>query len=490
MTRKNVKEFKLACKEFLTSYSLHGLRPYGREVGVHGPTKKDKDALIEAIVSILAGELAPEPRSKRGAPVKDDTVDPKIYEYIGELCALYPMLSEDGEAFDFKSRLKDLQDHPFTLMVEDPNADVLKEEGREIVKGQLETLNGVSMLLPLKCVNANEKIVVAVEMIREYGLREGDIITGYTQKRNNALVLTTVLSINDLPSGSTYRGDFDTLEACYPQKKWGFLNSRAYTSVTEKYLDWLLPIGKGQRGVVIGAPKSGKTSFLLDVVESLSKIKSGVHLFVSLIDQPPEIVAQFQKHVKENNLVYSTYEDEADRQVFAAEFLLKRAKRYAESGKDVFLVVDSFNALARAYNETDASMGGRTTASGLESKTVQYIKRFLGAGRCFARGGSLTILGSVGVDTGNPADEFIKSELSSVANFEMYFNSELAQKRVYPAIDFIKSRGNGMDTLRTEEEKTLDVFLRNEYFSKHNDEHLIESVRETSSFAEFESKIK
>ena len=135
-------------------------------------------------------------------------------------------------------------------------------------------------------------------------------------------------------------------------------------------------------------------------------------------------------------------------------------------------------------------MGGRTTASGLESKTVQYIKRFLGAGRCFARGGSLTILGSVGVDTGNPADEFIKSELSSVANFEMYFNSELAQKRVYPAIDFIKSRGNGMDTLRTAEEKTLDVFLRNEYFSKHNDEHLIESVREASSFAEFESKIK
>lgn len=491
MTRKNVNEFKLACLEFLSKQGLSALRPYGRDVGVAEPTKKSKNELVEAIVAILAGEASPTPRSTRGAPVKDDFVDPKIHEHIKNLCAQYPIVrtAQNLDVFDIEARLKNAKENEWVLTVEDPNARELEINGvREIFKGQLETLNGVSMLLPLNCTDSEQKIVISVEMIRAFDLREGDVITCYAEKRNSILVATTVLTVNEFVAESFHRGRFDDCLACDPQKKIHFYAGEPYGSVTEKCLEWLSPVGKGQRGLLIASPKCGKSTLLLEAARSAAKHNNGIKTFVLLVDQSPENVGHFRKFVDADNLLYTTYEDEPERQVFVAEFLLKRAKRYAECGKDVLLIVDSFNALAHAYNDTENSAGGKLLAGGMESKTVQYLKRYFGSARCLERGGSITMLGALSIGTGNPADELLKAELSAIANLEINLSEELAKRRVYPAIDLFNTQGKRNGVLFGAVGECFDVFLRNEYFSKYSEENLFTLISESTSFGELEEK--
>jgi transcription termination factor Rho len=176
--------------------------------------------------------------------------------------------------------------------------------------------------------------------------------------------------------------------------------------------------------------------------------------------------------------------------VFIAEFLLKRAKCYAECGKDVMLVVDSLNALAHAFNETDASAGGKVLAGGLESKTLQYVKRYFGAARCLEKGGSLSIFASISKDTGNPMDDLIQAELSSIANLEIALSDELAKKRIYPPIDFINTQGKLSSLLLSGEEDVLDLYIRNEYIPKHGIEKLYALLQSAATFEEFSSMIK
>ena len=236
---------------------------------------------------------------------------------------------------------------------------------------------------------------------------------------------------------------FEEGNARYPREKIAFVSQEQSAGVTEKYFDWLFPIGKGQRACVIAPPKSGKTTLLQTLAKAAKANNSGLTVLGLLVDHSPETVNAFRSVLSTDNLVYTTYEETPERQVYAAEFMLKRAKRFVEHGKDVLLVVDSLSALARAFNDTELSSGGKRLPSGLESKTVQYIKRFLGAARCLEEGGSLTILGALSCDTGNPADELICSELSAVANWEIYLDSELAKRRIYPAVVPAKQRSVG-----------------------------------------------
>ena len=490
MTRQNVNEFKYACREFLSKQGIAALRPYGREVGVAEPTKKNKEELISAIVAVLAGEIAPIPRSKKGAPVKDDFVDPNIHEYMAYLCKCYPAVSElQCDDLDIQSRLKELKEHPFILKVEDPNARALeRKESREIFKGQLETLNGVSMLLPLNCMNSVEKIIISVELIRVYSLREGDVVTCHAEKRNNVLVAIEVLTINELIVDSFKRVDFESSEVHFPEKSIHFYSEK-YNSPTSKYLQWLIPMAKGQRGLVLAPPKAGKSSLLLESVSAALKLNKSMRVFTLLVDQSPENIGLFRKVTGGENFVYTTYEDEPDRQVFVAEFILKRAKRYAECGLDVLLVVDSFSALAHAYNETDASVGGKLLLGGLESKTVHYLKRFFGTARCLGNGGSVTILGALAVDTGNPMDEILKAELSSIGNLEVSLSDELAKRRIYPSIDLVHSQRNHSSIQLEERERAFDAFLRSSYLPAFGNAALLELLKQSSSFEELEEKV-
>ena len=497
MSQQTINDFEYVCREFLMGLSLDQLRSYGRYVGVDKPTTKKKNEIVSDAIAIFLGQIPPVPVSHRGAPVKNDFVDPKVIEKVDSIRAIYLGDAESkaqatATSLDFSSRLQSVKENgDDEWRLSSPGIIMTEPDGtRKIFKGQLETLNQVSMLLSLNCKDTDDKLIISVDFIRAYGLESGDVITCYAEKRRNLLVATAVLTVNGLVVNSFVRKKFETAEVCYPKEKIDFFNSNPRHSIAMKYMQWLVPFGKGQRGCVVSSPKAGKTTLLLETVKALSRLDSKVKVLVLLVDQSPENVAQFRQYVGEEDLVYSTYEDEPGRQVFIAEFLLKRAKRYAECGKDVMLVVDSLNALAHAFNETDASAGGKVLAGGLESKTLQYVKRYFGAARCLEKGGSLSIFASISKDTGNPMDDLIQAELSSIANLEISLSDELAKKRIYPPIDFINTQGKLSSLLLSGEEDVLDLYIRNEYIPKHGIEKLYALLQSAATFEEFSSMIK
>ncbi|MBQ4053542.1 MAG: hypothetical protein IJD33_04310, partial [Clostridia bacterium] len=248
------------------------------------------------------------------------------------------------------------------------------------------------------------------------------------------------------------------------------------------------PIGKGHRGIIAASPKSGKSTLLTEIAAVAAKANKNLHVMTLLTDQAPEAIGQYRKIVGTDNLVYTTYEDTPERQVFVANFILNRAKRYAESGKDVLLFVDSFNALSRAYNDTDESAGGKVLAGGLENKTVQYLKRYFGAARCLEKSGSLTILGTMSMDTGNPADDLLKAELSAVSNLEIVLSDDLAKRRIYPPIDLLKTRGKSTSLMVAKEEERFRDLIVGTYLPSFGYEALKNLLDESVSLADAENK--
>ncbi len=490
MNAENLKAYKEACKQYLRTLGINDLRNYSRELGVAVPTKKTKEVQIEEVVAILCGELAPITKSNRGAPIKNDTVDQRILTRMTEIKEAYE--DKDEEAFfvedsvsDYKERLRNFREKRLDVWrLEDPECAARTAYlSDRIYRGQFQIFNEVGYLLPLDGRDRRaERIIIPPELAQKYDLREGDVVSCRAGKGEKALVVAQILTVNGLVE-KRERLAFDEAFACYPSEKIAFSKDGKNDSATLKYLDWLLPIAKGQRGCVISAPKAGKSTLLYQIAATASDLNKDVHTFVLLLDQSPELIGQFSRTVPIDNFVYTTYEDEADRHVFAAEFLLQRAKRYAEYGRHVLLVVDSLSKLAHAYNETEDSAGGKTLAGGLERNTLHYIKRYLGSARCMEGGGSLTIVGGVASSTGDPADELICNELVSISNWELRLDEILAAKRVFPALDHFNSRGfiqNG----------ETDTVLQEEVLKKHGKEWLVRTLSKAHSADDFKKIVE
>ena len=293
-----------------------------------------------------------------------------------------------------------------------------------------------------------------------------------------------------MPDPDKKRTHFDQQGACYPSKRIALFDGQTVSSQDMKYLQWLLPIGKGQRGCIVSPPKAGKTTLLLEIAQAAYRLNYHLHVFCLLIDQSPEAVGKFRKIIPVENLLYTTYEDAPERQVFVADFLLQRAKSLAESGNDVLILVDSFNALARAFNETEESAGGKVLVGGIESKTIHYLKKYFGAARCLEGEGSITMLGAVSNGTGNPADDLICSELSMIGNLEIRLNEDFAVKRIYPTIDLLQSRTQQSELLFDREESKTDLFLRGKYLPKYGEEPMRKLLFDAESYQQFAAQIK
>ena len=484
---ENIREYKYACKEFLSGFALNALRSYGREIGLNNPTKdKKKNVLIEEIVAVLAGEVLPVIPSTRGAPVKNDFIDPKIYEGIRQIRKAH---LAKGSFEDTMERLREVKAHPHLLKLSDPNADELQDTTlNEFYDGQLETINGVSVLYPLDCMDYDPKVVIPVELIRVYDLREGDVIRCRAEKHQNVLLAVTILNINGFDVDYFHRGKFDG-KVCYPYQRVKFCQKNTPNSMVAKLLEWLIVVGKGQRGLLVAPPKTGKTTLLTEMALNARRANDNFVVISLLVDQAPEAIMLYRETTGPENLLYTTYEDSPERQMFVAEFALKRARCYAESGKDVLLLIDSLNALSRAFNETDESLGGKTLVGGLESRTIQYLKRYFGTARCLERGGSLTIIGSLSIDTGNPADDFLRAELSPVSNLEIILSEELAKRRIYPAIDLLETRGKRTSNASSLHEGITNDLIRSDYLSVFTVEDLYRIIMDTESFQDMETQV-
>ena len=482
MKNFSLTEFEYALKHYLSTLCLNDLRVLGRNFGVAEPTKKKKTILTDELVSILVGQSTPIVRNNRGAPVKNDYIDPKILDKIEEIRFRYTSSANAAQ--------ENVAAPSMTFPIQAPKAPIIVfsdgSEERDCI-GQLEIIDRVPCLLPLNGVLTDGKIHIGVEFIRYYNLQQGDVVHCSVQKQGNIYSVVKIFTINGEDCTLIVRNSFDTENACYPNRKISFLNG-GQTSVEAKYFEWLLPIGCGQRGLIIAPPKAGKTRFLLQTAKALAS--ANVELMVLLLEQPPELINVFKTDLPKDSLVATDYNDDASSHVFAAEFILKRAKRYAEMGKDVVLLIDSLSTLAKAYNETDESTGGKMLPCGLESKTVGYLKKYFATAMCSAKGGSITMLCTIACETGNPADDYLTAELAPFANAQIHLNGLLAASRIFPAIDLANSNVQTYDLLFKEKELEQEFFIRREYYPKNGTKKLNAVLLESQSFEEFCQKTK
>jgi len=284
-----------------------------------------------------------------------------------------------------------------------------------------------------------DDIYVSPSQIRKFDLQTGDTVSGQIRPPKEGeryFALIKVEAVNfESPEQARDKLFFENLTPLYPEER-VTLETTA-DNLSARVMDLMTPIGKGQRGLIVAAPRTGKTMLLQSIAKSISTNHSEVYLIVLLIDERPEEVTDMQRSV-DGEVISSTFDEPAQRHVQVAEMVIEKAKRLVEHKKDVFILLDSITRLARAYN-TVIPPSGKVLSGGLDSNALQKPKRFLGAARNIEEGGSLTILATALVDTGSRMDDVIFEEFKGTGNMEIHLDRKLVDKRVFPAIDIQKS---------------------------------------------------
>ena len=366
-----------------------------------------------------------------------------------------------------------------------------EKEGNMFGEGILEVLpDGFGFL---RSPNYNylpcpDDIYISPSQIRKFNLRTGDTVSGQIRPPKEGeryFALLKVEAVNfESPEKAKDKILFDNLTPLYPNER--FLLETKKEGISMRIMDLLTPIGKGQRGLIVAPPYSGKTVLLQKIANSITTNNEDVILIVLLIDERPEEVTDMQRSVK-GEVISSTFDEPPERHVQVAEVVLEKAKRLVECGRDVVILLDSITRLARAYN-TVVPHSGKILSGGVDSTALQKPKRFFGAARNIEEGGSLTILATSLVDTGSRMDEVIFEEFKGTGNMELQLDRNLFQRRIYPAIDIKRSNTRKEDLLLDPEELKRIWVLRkalNELSSVEAMELLIAKLSKTATNAEF-----
>ncbi len=318
----------------------------------------------------------------------------------------------------------------------------------------------------IRCENympGENDVYVSPSQIRRFNLKTGDIVSGSKRIKTPAekfAALLYVSKVNGLPPGvAERRPNFEDLTPIFPNERIHL--EMAGGSVAMRIVDLLSPVGKGQRGMIASQPKAGKTTLLKEAAKAVTKNHRDMHLIVLLIDERPEEVTDIKESIEGPNVevIYSTFDELPEHHKRVSEMVLERAKRLVEHGKDVMILLDSITRLARAYNLT-VSPSGRTLSGGLDPAALHMPKRFFGAARNMREGGSLTILATALVETGSRMDDVVFEEFKGTGNMELMLNRKLSEKRIFPAIDILKSGTRRDDLLLTKEEQTAVEIVR------------------------------
>ena len=312
-----------------------------------------------------------------------------------------------------------------------------------------------------------DDIYVSPSQIRLFGLRTGDTVLGTVRPPKEGekyYPLIKVLKINGCdPQSVRDRVTFDNLTPIFPNEKFNLSGRRS--SISTRIIDLFAPIGKGQRGMIVAQPKTGKTSLLKDIANAISDNHPEVYLMVLLIDERPEEVTDMQRSVR-GEIISSTFDKEATEHVKIANIVLEKAKRLVECGHDVVILLDSITRLARAYNTVQPTTG-KVLTGGLDANALHRPKRFFGAARNIENGGSLSIIATALTDTGSKMDDVIFEEFKGTGNMELQLDRRIANKRIFPAIDLVNSSTRRDDLLQ--DEKTLQrIWIARKYLSDMN----------------------
>ena len=366
--------------------------------------------------------------------------------------------------------------------------------------------NGILEVMPdgfgfIRCENflpGENDVYVAPSQIRRFNLKTGDIIIGNRRIKaatEKFAALLYIKTVNGYPLSATEtRPNFEDLTPIFPNQRLHMENPREKTTVAMRVLDLLAPIGKGQRGMIVSPPKAGKTTLLKQVAKAITTNHPDMHLMILLIDERPEEVTDIKEAIVGPNVevIYSTFDELPERHKRVSEMVIERAKRLVEHGRDVIILLDSITRLARAYNLTVAP-SGRTLSGGLDPAALHMPKRFFGAARNMREGGSLTILATALIDTGSRMDDVIYEEFKGTGNMELVLDRKLSEKRIFPAIDILKSGTRRDDLLLNPlESEAVDIIHKatNTLKPEESVERILDLFARTKNNREFVDMVK
>ena len=377
--------------------------------------------------------------------------------------------------------------------------DIDKLDSGITVRGILEVMqDGYGFIRSANYLPGDNDVYVSPSQIRRFNLKTGDILEGNTriktqQEKFSALLYLSKVNNID-PMKIMHRKNFEDMTPVFPNERLSLECGK--TSTAMRIMDLMSPIGKGQRGMIVSPPKAGKTTLLKQVALSVQKNNPEVHLLILLIDERPEEVTDIRESIEGENVevIYSTFDELPEHHKRVSEMVIERAKRVVEHKKDVMILIDSITRLARAYNLT-VPPSGRTLSGGLDPAALHMPKRFFGAARNMREGGSLTILATALVDTGSKMDDVVYEEFKGTGNMELVLDRKLSEKRMFPAIDILKSGTRREDLLLSKEEQEAVESMRkglnglrqeeavdnilNMFSRTKNNEELIQMVKKT-----------
>ena len=346
---------------------------------------------------------------------------------------------------------------------------------------------GFGFLRPINYSSSQEDIYISASQIRRFDLRNGDLVSGTARpprqgEKFNGLMQVGFVNGKD-PEEAKERDHFPGLTPLYPEKQMVLETTRG--RIASRMLDLICPIGFGQRGLIVAPPKAGKTSLLKEIANGITTNYPEAELIILLIDERPEEVTDIERTV-DAEVVYSTFDQLPENHIKISELVLERALRLVEDGRDVIILMDSLTRLARAYNLT-IPPSGRTLSGGIDPAALYRPKKFFGSARNIEEGGSLTILATALVETGSRMDDVIYEEFKGTGNSEIHLSRELAERRVFPALDVKRSGTRKEDMLLSQE--TLEAIWKVRHAIKgdglETSEQLVKQLKETKSNADF-----
>jgi len=327
-------------------------------------------------------------------------------------------------------------------------------------------------------LNSPDDIYLSQQQIKMYGLKTGDTVSGEIRPPRESEKFFPLVKIHEIngrePEFIRDRVPFDFLTPLFPDSKFD-ITSKGHNTLSNRIVDLFTPIGKGQRGLIVAQPKTGKTILLQSIANAIADNHPEVYMIVLLIDERPEEVTDMARNVKAE-VIASTFDESAERHVKVAGIVLEKAKRLVECGHDVVILLDSITRLARAYNTVQPA-SGKVLSGGVDANALQKPKRFFGAARNIENGGSLTILATALIDTGSKMDEVIFEEFKGTGNLELQLDRKLSNKRVFPAVDVTLS-STRRDDLLLEKEKLNRIWILRNYLADMNSVEAMEFMKE------------
>jgi transcription termination factor Rho len=478
-----------ADKSVLEQKVLPELQEIASSLGVEGHQRMKKGELIDAIIERANGERAAAESKPAEASSRERRTEGRSRTDASE--------RERGPRGDGRpdrrgrrgrGRDRDRERRGIPEATEEEIAEA------PVMTGILDVLpEGYGFLRTTGYLPSQQDIYVSLSQIRRFGLRKGDEVKGAVRRpkdNEKYLALLRIETVNGItPDEARQRREFEKLTPLFPEER--FRLEHGATAVTERIIDLVAPIGKGQRGMVVSPPKAGKTTVLKQIANGIIQADPKTHVMVLLVDERPEEVTDWQRTVEAAEVVYSTFDKPADQHIQVTELVLERAKRLVESGQDVAILLDSVTRLARAYNLA-APASGKILSGGVDSTALYPPKRFFGAARNIEEGGSLTIIASALVETGSRMDEVIFEEFKGTGNMELRLDRELSEKRIFPAINIEASGTRKEERLMPSEELALTWRLRRVLHALQGAaaiEMLIDKIRATKSNEQFLQEI-